>query len=195
MVFSIGQNYRISIFIRFIDYQIMELSTRFSDNAMELLILSSALDPRGNYKSFNIDNICSLAAKFYPQDFDKQELDLLRRQLQHYKIVVLSNQDFQVMSTISELLQRLVETRKSEIFHLVDRLIRLVLTLPVSTETTERAFSAMKILKSELRSKMHDEPLADCMALYIEMEFSRNIDLESVVVEFAAMQDRRSKFH
>ena len=39
----------------------------------------------------------------------------------------------------------------------IDRLICLVLTLPVSTATTERAFSAMKLLKTRLRNKMKDD--------------------------------------
>ena len=39
----------------------------------------------------------------------------------------------------------------------IDRLIRLVLTLPVSTATMERAFSAMKLLKTRLRNKMKDD--------------------------------------
>jgi hypothetical protein len=43
-----------------------------------------------------------------------------------------------------------------------DRLIRLVLTLPVSTAASERAFSAMKLVKTRLRNKMGDEFLRDC---------------------------------
>jgi len=33
---------------------------------MELLILSSALDPKDAYKTFNIDKICTLLEKYYP---------------------------------------------------------------------------------------------------------------------------------
>ncbi|KAJ9546391.1 hypothetical protein OSB04_018934 [Centaurea solstitialis] len=60
------------------------------------------------------------------------------------------------------------ETGKSEIYLLVDRLVRLILTLPVSTTTTERAFSAMKIVKTGLRSTMDDEFLKSCLLLNIE---------------------------
>jgi hypothetical protein len=37
------------------------------------------------------------------------------------------------------------------------RLIRLILTLPVSTATTERAFSAIKINKTRRQNKMEDD--------------------------------------
>ena len=51
------------------------------------------------------------------------------------------------MSTISELCRGLVETNKSQHYHLIDKLNHLVLTLPVSTATTERVFSATKHVK------------------------------------------------
>ena len=41
---------------------------------IELLMLCSALDPQDDYKSFNIDNICKLAERFYPKDFQEQEM-------------------------------------------------------------------------------------------------------------------------
>ena len=49
--------------------------------------------------------------------------------------------DFQNMSTISELCRGLIISGKSKIYFLIDRLIRLVLTLLVSTMTTKRAFN------------------------------------------------------
>jgi len=43
--------------------------------------------------------------------------------------------------------------RDKKRYHLIDRLIRLVLTLPMSTATTERAFAAIKVVKTRLRNK------------------------------------------
>jgi len=45
-------------------------------------------------------------------------------------------------------------------YPLVDRLIRLILTLPVSTTTIKRAFSAMKIVKISLRNRIENDFLA-----------------------------------
>jgi len=55
------------------------------------------------------------------------------------------------------------------------------MTLPVSTATTERSFSAMKIIKSNLRNKMGHGFLADSMAVYIEREISACISSESII--------------
>uniref|UniRef100_A0A2N9HM17 TTF-type domain-containing protein n=1 Tax=Fagus sylvatica TaxID=28930 RepID=A0A2N9HM17_FAGSY len=188
---TIEHHFRIDIFTVAIDFQLQELNTRFSEHTVELLNLSSALNPKNAYKSFNIDNICKLVEKFYPQDFTEQEKTLLRFQLQHYEFDVPKHPDFQNMDTISELCRGLASSGKSKIYHLVDRLIRLVLTLPVSTATTERAFSAMKHVKTRLRNRMEDEFLADNLVVYIEKEIAKNFTVEMIMDEFYSMKDRR----
>ena len=80
---------------------------------------------------------------------------------------------------------------KSKIYFLIDRLIRLVLTLLVFTATTERAFSVMKLLKTRLRNKMEDEFLADNMIVYIEKEIAGNFTIEMIMDEFYSMKNRR----
>ncbi|XP_052309185.1 uncharacterized protein LOC18099636 [Populus trichocarpa] len=131
-----------------------------------------------SYKKATVDAIYKLAEKFYPEDFNEQEMYYLRSQLKHYQIDVIHHESFQNMSTISELCRGLAETNKSQHYHLIDRLIRLVLTLPVSTATTERAFSAMKHVKTVLRNKMEEEFLADSMMIYIERELVEDIKFE-----------------
>ena len=54
-------------------------------------------------------------------------------------------------------------------------MITLVLTLPVSIAITERAFSAMNIIKNRLRNKIEDDFLMDSMILYIEKEIAANL--------------------
>ncbi|XP_052185172.1 uncharacterized protein LOC127796813 [Diospyros lotus] len=87
----------------------------------------------------------------------------------------------------------LTNSGRSDTYIMITRLIRLVLTLPVSTATTERAFSAMKLLKTTLRNKMEDDFLADCMTLYIERELALTIDVDSVVDEFFVSKPRRAQ--
>ena len=68
------------------------------------------------------------------------------------------------MSTISELCQRLIETNKSQHYHLIDILIHLILILLIFTITTKRAFLTMMI--------------------YIEQEIARDIDSDSIINDF-----------
>ena len=76
--------------------------------------------------------------------------------------------NFGALKTFSDLCHWLVKTRKVEVYPLVYRMVSLILTLPVSTATTERSFSTMNIVKTTLRNKMEDEFLTDCLLVYIE---------------------------
>ncbi|XVF73640.1 hypothetical protein PTKIN_Ptkin12aG0218400 [Pterospermum kingtungense] len=181
---TIEHYYRINIFNVVIDFHLMELNSRFTEQTMELLTLSSALSLIDGFKSFKIDDICTLARKFYAQDFTGTELDTLRRQLEHYDYAIVHHSKFQTMGSLFELFPALAETRRSEHFFLVDRLIRLVLTLHVSIATTERAFSAMNLLKTQLRNKMDNDFLTDFMVVYFEREIADSIDVDSIIDEF-----------
>ncbi|XP_019414751.1 PREDICTED: zinc finger MYM-type protein 1-like [Lupinus angustifolius] len=147
-------HYRVNIFLTTIDKQLQVLNPRFSEQTMELLTLSTSLDPKDVYKTFNIENI------------------------------YLKN-----ISTISELSAALT---KVNAYYLLDRVIRLILTLPVSTATTERSFSTMKIIKTRLRSKMEDEFLADNMVIYIEKEIAETFTSDSIIDEFKSLKERRA---
>ncbi|TYI14885.1 hypothetical protein ES332_A08G151200v1 [Gossypium tomentosum] len=111
------------------------------------------------YKSFNMDDICCIVEKYYVFHFTEQN-----------KKNVPNHSKLQNLFTISNLCQGLVETRMSKVYFLVDRLICLLLTIPVSTVTTERTFSVMKIVKTRLHNKMDNEFLTDNLAVYIERD-------------------------
>ena len=66
----------------------------------------------------------------------------------------------------------------------MDRLIHLVLTLPVSTTTIERIFSSMKIVKTRLCSKMEDEFLTNSLITYIEKDIAKLFDDDSIINAF-----------
>ena len=115
----------------------------------------------------------------------------MRRQLQHYELDVVRHSDFQNLSSLSKLCQQLDESRKSHIYFLIDRLIRLILTLPVSTATAECAFSVMKLVKTSLQNKIEEEFLADCMIIYIKRDIAEIVDLDSVIDKFYTLKHRR----
>uniref|UniRef100_A0ACD5UTD2 Uncharacterized protein n=1 Tax=Avena sativa TaxID=4498 RepID=A0ACD5UTD2_AVESA len=167
-----------------VDQQLQELNCRFNKQVTELLIMCTSLDPKNSFSSFDIDIVCSLASKFYPADFEEQEIENLRCQLRHYAHDIPTNPKFQNLTTVSELCQQLAATGKNDDYHLIDRLIRLVLTLPVSTATTERAFSAMELVKTRLQNRMEDGFLRDCLVIYIEKEITIGISTDAIIDEF-----------
>ncbi|XP_021770498.1 zinc finger MYM-type protein 1-like [Chenopodium quinoa] len=190
---TMEHHYRVDIFMAAIDRQLQELNARFSERATELLILSAALNPRDGYKSFNIEHICKLARDFYPIDFTEHEKDHLSYELQHYWLDIPIHPVLKNLTTLGDLCQGLVTTEKIKDYPLVSRLIRLVLTLPASTATTERAFSAMKIVKTNLRSKMEDDFLKDYLIVYIEKEIAETLSEDAIIDAFYMMKERRAQ--
>ena len=69
------------------------------------------------------------------------------------------------------------------------RLLMLICVLPYSTATYERNLSALKIVKTRLRSALGDDHLDNRLALYIDMDLLREclgdpVMLERVVTRF-----------
>jgi hypothetical protein len=155
--------------------------------------LSTTLDPRNNYKLFNVEDIYLLVDRLYLEDFSDQEKIHLRLQLQHYELDVPNHPKLKNMSSIADLCQGLVETEKSIIYPLVDRLIQLILTLHVSTATTEQVFSAMKIVKTRLRNRMEDDFLANYLIVYIEKEIAERFTIDMIIDDFYSMKERRAQ--
>ena len=118
-------------------------------------------------------------------------IDGLEFQLKHLEEDEKHHSLLQKSSSIAKLCQDLVESGKASHYYLVDRLIRLVLTLPVSTATTERAFSAMKIVKNRLRNRMDDDFLSDSLVLYIEKDIAKDFSLDSLLDDFNDAGKRR----
>ncbi|GJV80707.1 putative ribonuclease H-like domain-containing protein [Tanacetum coccineum] len=84
-----------------------------------------------------------------------------------------------------------LKNKKSEMYPLIDRLIRLILTLPISTSTSERSFSKMKLVKTRLRSTMSDDFLKSNMILNIEREIVGTLCNEKIIDDFYSKSQRR----
>ncbi|TYH67307.1 hypothetical protein ES332_D06G179900v1 [Gossypium tomentosum] len=168
--------------------------SRFNENVVKLLTLTIALDPNEFLKLFDIDKICILVNKFYPEYFSQQERERLPYELKHYELDVCNHPDLRKISTLSKLSRSLVDSGKSTMYPLVDRLIRLILTLSVSTTSSKRAFSAMKIVKTQLRSKMEDDFLRSSLVVYIEKEIAEKFNINEIIDDFSEVKDRRVQF-
>ena len=97
------------------------------------------------------------------------------------------------MSSIADLCQGVVETEKSTIYPLIDRLIRLILTLLVLTTTTERAFSVMKIVKTRFHNRMEDDFLANYLIVYIKKEIAERFTIDMIIYDFYSMKEQRAQ--
>ena len=161
---------------------------------MELLRLSSALEPWEALKSFRSNDLCLLVKNFYPQDFIDYDKQVLEKELYHIEHNVVQDLEFKKLKSLFELSQWLVRTGNSEHYKLVYRMVRLVLTFLVSTATTKRAFSAMKVFKTNRQNKMENDFLTDSLMLYIEKDIVSTFSLNSIVDDFEDLKKRRVPF-
>ena len=104
-----------------------------------------------------------------------------------------SNDFFLELQGVSELAEKLVNTRKHETYPLVYLLMKLALILPVATTIVERSFSAIKYIKNELRNRIGDWWMNDCLIVYIEKDVTCSIDNETIMQRFQNMKTRRRK--
>jgi hypothetical protein len=190
---TVEHRYRVDIFYNVIDSQLSELEDRFPEPTSILLTRIAHLNPALLCSPGAIDELMSLA-EMYPLDFSPYDLSLLGQQLSQFVIDIGSHSKLKDVKSLSVLALQVVHTNKSVTYPLVYRLIRLALTLPVSTASTERSFSALKLVKNRLRNRIGDEFLANALALFVEKDLAQAIDKESVIKKFESMATRRSQF-
>ncbi|XP_028550663.1 uncharacterized protein LOC110095983 isoform X2 [Dendrobium catenatum] len=182
-------HYRVDLFYTVVDMQLLKLNNRFSESSTELLLCVACLNPSNMFGAYDKRKLVRLA-ELYPADFSIVDLVSLDHQLATYIIDMRTSDEFTSLTSIAALAQQIVKAKKNIVYPMVYRLIILALTLPVATATVERAFSAMKIIKHRLRSKMSYACLNDCLVPYIEKEVFDSIPNEVIMQHYQKMQSR-----
>ena len=159
--------YRADTFYVDIDSIITEFDHRFNEASTEVIQNFYCLDPTNSFARFNVNKLARLT-EIYHEDFSDYEREHMRDTLDLFIIHMRRVEDFRDCTDIATLARKMVELDRHIMFPTVYRLIELALLLPVATATVERAFSAMKIIKTELRNKMSDGWLNELMVIYIE---------------------------
>ena len=185
-------HYRVELFCAVIDLQFQELNNRFNEINMELLLCMACLNPSDSFAAFDKKKLIRLA-EHYPCEFSKLDILALDTELDTYINDLKSAKEFLDLRKISDLAQRLVETKRDIVYPLVYMLLKLALILPVATATVERAFSAMNIVKNRLRNRMGDTWMNDCLVTYIEKNILREVENEKVVNHCQNMKTRREQ--
>jgi hypothetical protein len=181
--------YHVEIFLVAIDAILTELNHRFSKISSELLVCMAAFNPRNSFSNFNVDKLVRLA-EIYAEDFDIGELVVLPSHLRQFVNRARRTPEFLGCTELEKVAEIMVKTNMHTSYKLVYRLIELILILPVATASVEKIFSAMSIIKTDLRSKMGDGWLNDLMICYNKKEIFRKIDNEKIKKRFQEMKKR-----
>ena len=78
-----------------------------------------------------------------------------------------------------------------ECYGSVTKLMKIALTLPLTSTSAERAFSKLKLIKSRLRSTMKQERLESLILMSVEDDLLEELDSENLVQAFVDMAPRK----
>ena len=82
----------------------------------------------------------------------------------------------------------------SSMYSEVDKLVRIYLTIPVTTATGERSLSAVQCIKTYLRSTMSQQHLNNIMVLNVHKDLTDGLDLPTVAKQFVDANERCRNF-
>lgn len=181
--------YRHEVFYEVIAHQAREFDDYFPELATDLISCVGSLSPVNKFSSFDKEKLLRLA-RYYPNDLSPVELLNLEDELDNY-LVMTKNIEFSSLKGITELSIKMVETGASLNHRLIYRLITLALVLPVATTTVERAFSAMKLVKTEARNGMSDGWMSDSLLTFIEKDIFFELNIKTIAKRFQGMRNRR----
>jgi len=97
-------------------------------------------------------------------------------------------------STVQDIITAIRPVMSMKVIDEVKRLLTLLVVLPASTATAERSFSALRRLKTFLRSTMAAERLNSICVLHVNSDRTDELDLNDIATQFITAKDKRKAF-
>ncbi|XP_009801943.2 uncharacterized protein [Nicotiana sylvestris] len=168
----------------------MELNSHFDAVNSNLLLGMASLSLDNSFANYDKERIMK-PATLYPHEFSGSKLEDLSYELDNYILFVKEDNDFFNLKGLGDLSETLVEIDLYKTWRLVFLLVKLSLILHVATAMVEKTFFSMKYIKNDLRSRIGDEFLNDCLVCYIEDEVFETVPNDAIIDRFQSMTTRR----
>lgn len=110
---------------------------------------------------------------------------------------VFADKDFQHCKSCNELLKALYSQNIATAFSQMERLLRLCLTVGMTTSSVERSFSRLKNIKTYCRNTMGQQRLSALAKIAIERSLVKDLELRNLhelVVSKFCEKSRRMEF-
>jgi hypothetical protein len=179
--------FKVNYFLVVVDMAIASLKARFEElqtfkNIFSFLLSSTIL------KSLNATELKECCTKFTETFSSDGSCDVnLNDLVSELQVMRLSMPD-RPMSSM-EIFEYVTE---ADCYPNVSIAYRILFTIPVTVASAERSFSKLKLLKNYLRSTMSQERLNALATLCIEKKLLDEIDIDSIVTEFASRNVTRN---
>ena len=87
-----------------------------------------------------------------------------------------------------------VQDTYKEMFTETHKLLRLYLTIPITSSTSERAFSTLRRVLTYIRSSMTEKRLNNCIMLHMHKSTTDSLKLQVIAKEFIHANNERLKY-
>nr|KAJ0218088.1 hypothetical protein LSAT_V11C300130080 [Lactuca sativa] len=176
-------HYHVDAFKAVIDMQLQELNHRFNEANTKLLLCIACWCLCKSIKAFDLEKLMEMATLYREEFRIECDLQLLED--------VREDERFNQLNRIGDIAKKMDEEKKHIIYPKVYLLLKLALILPVATTSVECAFSAMKLVKTDVRNQMGDQYLSDSFVSYIEKNVLDSISNDTIVKLYQAIRPRR----
>ncbi|XP_009593753.2 uncharacterized protein [Nicotiana tomentosiformis] len=159
----------------------------------DLLLGMASLNPVDSFANFDNDRIMKWA-EYYPSKFGDNKLRELGFQLDSFIVYAQkSDSKFLNLKGIKDFARVMIVTKLDLTWPLIYLLVKLTLLIPVATASVERVFSSMKYIKNDLRNRMDDDILNNCLVCYIERKIFKTVSNDAIIDRFQSMKTRRGQ--
>lgn len=176
-----------SIYIPLLDYVLSDLKERLSQDVLNLFNLRVVL-PSANQSS-DYKATLEKVTKFYWNLLERPNLTAVA---QEYLLwTQLWKRRLEEGGKLPNSVMEALDSCDAEMYPTIEKLLRILASLPVSAATAERSFSTLRRLKTWLRSNMGEDRLTGLALLNIHRDIQ--IDPESIIIKFSKKK-RRQEF-
>ncbi|CAB4031166.1 zinc finger MYM-type 1-like, partial [Paramuricea clavata] len=183
--------FRVSFYYNILDLMSSSIESRFDKHNAPVLKGLGYLGPSRLASPEAWENI-SLAVQWFQSDLDVDALESEIFSLQTSLLLTNVNKKAKSEKRKASFddLFKVLQT-EPECYGNVIKLMKITLTLPLTSTSAERAFSKLKLIKSRLRSTMKQERLESLMLMSVEADILEQLDLEELVEKFVDMAPRK----
>ena len=163
-----------------------------TDHIEPILCMEQVLLKAANKQEFKTE-IRKIEQSCFSKDFDfttfKRQLPLLHDVIQ---VALPSVKTVTLINIICDAINS-CEAYK-DLLSSIHQLLRLILTIPITSATAERTFSALKNLHTYLQSMMTEKKINNCLLLHVDKELTDDLNLKDIAKEFFTKHDERKKY-
>ena len=151
--------YRINVYFRFIDHILQQLNDRFTEEHIDV-IAAQQLVP-GNIENLETSHLVAIK-KFYGKYLDHHEMLSLNQEVNRWVVHFRSTPRLSATEALAN--------SNPSLFPTIHKILRIFLSIPVSSVACERSFSGLRRLKLWTRSSMSEDRLSGLAMLLLHRD-------------------------